>query len=638
MSLSLGITSRQKHHLLWLMVICCGTCQITCSKIMIIGEDLTDTCFWSFNSSSCPAINLTCPPGYEILIGKFCIANIKYNTSSTGYCKSYCFNITNNEGKYEVRMDEMALNIEMWFVPNPYKCLTSEVLKSTGSTSNHIGTCRPQSSTNTTNPTTTTTESTITTPASNPTTTTMTESTITTPTSNPTTTTTTESTITTPTSNPTTTTTTESTITTPASNPTTTTTTESTITTPANNPTTTTTTESTITTPTSNPTTTTTTESTITTPASNPTTTTMTESTITTPASNPTTTTMTESTITTPASNPTTTTTTESTITTPASNPTTTTMTESTITTPASNPTTTTMTESTITTPASNPTTTTTTESTITTPTSNPTTTSTTESTITTTSPIINTISTNNSTTTTTESTTFTSTNNLTNSSTTPTNTYNPNYTNPYEGCLKNLSVDPEKICKYATYENDTCCGKNESRYVMHLNGSKWTCVTCDDGRSTTITPLSQTITIFPTTMPTLPQPEMNFTLSSGQNNGDKTDPKKAAESLEKLESLVEQMEKRNKTNAAIFMGDVIGVLQRQPKNTATKNISICYSSSQNLINVVESNQAGFPWSVKIPSEAFNKSRQENNGSAFVGVLRFKNMVKNACAIVSLSF
>ncbi len=31
-------------------------------------------------------------------------------------------------------------------------------------------------------------------------------------------------------------------------------------------------------------------------------------------------------------------------------------------------------------------------------------------------------------------------------------------------------------------------------------------------------------------------------------------------------------------------------------------------------------------WSVKISKEAFNKSRLENNGSAFVGVLRFKNL------------
>ncbi|XP_051724449.1 adhesion G-protein coupled receptor G2-like isoform X25 [Ctenopharyngodon idella] len=35
------------------------------------------------------------------------------------------------------------------------------------------------------------------------------------------------------------------------------------------------------------------------------------------------------------------------------------------------------------------------------------------------------------------------------------------------------------------------------------------------------------------------------------------------------------------------------------------------------------------PWSVKIPSEAFKKSRLENNGRALLGVLRFKNMGKD---------
>ncbi len=45
---------------------------------------------------------------------------------------------------------------------------------------------------------------------------------------------------------------------------------------------------------------------------------------------------------------------------------------------------------------------------------------------------------------------------------------------------------------------------------------------------------------------------------------------------------------------------------------------------------VVENNQkTDFPWSVKIPSEAFDKARQENNGSAFVGVLPFINIGKN---------
>ncbi len=50
---------------------------------------------------------------------------------------------------------------------------------------------------------------------------------------------------------------------------------------------------------------------------------------------------------------------------------------------------------------------------------------------------------------------------------------------------------------------------------------------------------------------------------------------------------------------------------------------------------VVENNQkTDFPWSVKIPSEAFDKARQENNGSAFVGVLQFINIRKKLCMLL----
>ncbi|XP_016144900.1 adhesion G-protein coupled receptor G2-like [Sinocyclocheilus grahami] len=431
----------KKQNLLWLMIVCCVTCQMTCSKIMIIGETLTGTCSWSFNRSnrSYPVINVTCSPVYEILIGDFCIVNVEQNTSSQGHCKPYHFNITNNGGKYEVRMNEMVKNITMWFLPKGSQCLPSEVLNSTGFTSNHIGTGQTQQST--TNIT--------------------------------------------------------------------------------NNP-------------------------------------------------------------------------------------------------------------------------------------SNCTTTS-------------------------------------------ITTTCNAIY--PDICCLKIPPVDPEEKCKNATYGHDKCSGNEESKYILHLNGSEWMCVTCIDGRSTTPEPTtsspsntttnnpttsstsqtttnnpatsstlqtttnnpatsstsqmttnnpatsstSQTTTNNPTTSfmpysttpePTVPPAEITFNLTDGQNetddqpqtNTDQVEPQKAAENLEKVESLVELMEKSNKSNAAIVMGDVIGVLQRQPKNTETKDINICYSSSQNMINVVESNQAGYPWSVKIPSEAFDKSRQENNGSAFVGVLRFINM------------
>jgi len=52
------------------------------------------------------------------------------------------------------------------------------------------------------------------------------------------------------------------------------------------------------------------------------------------------------------------------------------------------------------------------------------------------------------------------------------------------------------------------------------------------------------------------------------------------------MNSWVEEMEKNNKSNAGIVMEDVIGVLQRQAKNTESKDTKICYSSEQNMINV----------------------------------------------------
>ncbi|XP_067310870.1 adhesion G-protein coupled receptor G2-like [Pseudorasbora parva] len=140
---------------------------------------------------------------------------------------------------------------------------------------------------------------------------------------------------------------------------------------------------------------------------------------------------------------------------------------------------------------------------------------------------------------------------------------------------------------------------------------------------TTTIKPITDFTTQIPKA--TLAQPEMTFNLTTDTSKP--FEPAKASETLDNMTSLVEQMEKNNKSNAAIVMGDVIGVLQRQAKNTESKDIQICYSPNQNMINVVENNmKADFPWSVNVPREAFDKSRLENNGSAFVGVLRFKNM------------
>ncbi|KAI2654051.1 Adhesion G-protein coupled receptor G4 [Labeo rohita] len=89
----------------------------------------------------------------------------------------------------------------------------------------------------------------------------------------------------------------------------------------------------------------------------------------------------------------------------------------------------------------------------------------------------------------------------------------------------------------------------------------------------------------------------------------------------------MKEMEKSNASKAVIVMGDVIGLLQIQDKNTETKDI--CYLSDGDIIKVADCQtdlKAGFPWSVTISSEACNKSRLENNGRALVGILPFKNM------------
>ncbi|KAK7141844.1 hypothetical protein R3I94_011510 [Phoxinus phoxinus] len=92
----------------------------------------------------------------------------------------------------------------------------------------------------------------------------------------------------------------------------------------------------------------------------------------------------------------------------------------------------------------------------------------------------------------------------------------------------------------------------------------------------------------------------------------------------------MEEMENNNISNAQIVMEDVIGLIHIQDENTETRDT--CYSSDPNRINVTDcqsDQNTDILWSAKIPSEAFNKSRLENNGSALLGILRFKNMGKN---------
>ncbi|XP_067310552.1 adhesion G-protein coupled receptor G1-like [Pseudorasbora parva] len=76
-------------------------------------------------------------------------------------------------------------------------------------------------------------------------------------------------------------------------------------------------------------------------------------------------------------------------------------------------------------------------------------------------------------------------------------------------------------------------------------------------------------------------------------------------------------------------MGDIIGILQIQAENTKTEDA--CYSIEQNMIYILDCQSdlnTEFDWSVTISSEAFDQSRLGNNGTAFAGVLRFKNMGK----------
>ncbi|XP_052437394.1 adhesion G-protein coupled receptor G1-like isoform X1 [Carassius gibelio] len=535
MSLSLGIMIWKMLNLLWLIIICCVTSQMTCSKMMIIRETDINSSSFSSSNTSFTAINMTCSPGYEILIGNFCIVDVQQNTSVLGECNSYRFNITNDGGNYKVRMNDMVKNIIMWFLPNGSRCLPSEVLNSSGSTSNNYGTCQTQQSSSTT----TQSISTITNnPSSCPNRSPINTSCnaiypdaccLKTPPVNP------EITCRNASYGNDTCTGNEKSryimylngsewmcvtcdgerSTTPQP------TTSSTSYTTTNTPTTSSTSDTTTNTPT--------TSSTLHT-INTPTTSSTSDTTTNTP-----TTSSTLHTINTP--------TTSSTSYTTTNTPTTSSTSYTTTNTP-----TTSSTLHTINTP--------TTSSTSDTTTNTPTTSST-----------LHTINTP-----TTSSTSYTTSNTPTTSSTSHTSTKTPTTSTP--------------------------------SHASFMTG--WT-----------------------TPEPTVPPPEIIFTLSNKTNQTNTVqvqDPQEAVENLEKVESLVEVMEKNNKTNAAIVMGDVIGVLQRQPRDKPTKDINICYSSNQNMINVVESNQAGYPWSVKIPREAFNKSRQENNGSAFVGVLRFKNM------------
>ncbi|XP_026142495.1 adhesion G-protein coupled receptor G5-like isoform X2 [Carassius auratus] len=125
--------------------------------------------------------------------------------------------------------------------------------------------------------------------------------------------------------------------------------------------------------------------------------------------------------------------------------------------------------------------------------------------------------------------------------------------------------------------------------------------------------------------------PVITWTCQSGNGyfeNLEVVEPLEASGAIDELESEMEEMENKNISNAEIVIGNANGLLQIHDENTTTEDM--CYSSNQNMINVVDCQSipnTNFPWAVKIPKEAVNKSRQENNGCAFVAVLRFINMI-----------
>ncbi|XP_067310556.1 adhesion G-protein coupled receptor G5-like [Pseudorasbora parva] len=191
---------------------------------------------------------------------------------------------------------------------------------------------------------------------------------------------------------------------------------------------------------------------------------------------------------------------------------------------------------------------------------------------------------------------------------------------NQNKGCKDIPIVKPKKMCKQAKYDNHTCSGRVQSKYVLHSNGSGWSCVTCE--KTPAFIQANKSTSIKP--------PEKFYNLTSNTGLKDKEgfiDPSNASVALDKLKSLVEQMKKNNTNSSAIVMEDIIGILQIQAENTETEDA--CYSIEQNMINILDCQSdlnTEFDWSVTVSSEAFDQSRLGNNGTAFAGVLRFKNM------------
>ncbi|XP_043088293.1 adhesion G-protein coupled receptor G6-like [Puntigrus tetrazona] len=236
----------------------------------------------------------------------------------------------------------------------------------------------------------------------------------------------------------------------------------------------------------------------------------------------------------------------------------------------------------------------------------------------------------------------------------------------PSDTALQSTPLEPNKSCANAIYNTSSICNDElgnpnphcgysheGSRYVLSLIKKEWTCVKCDNTTdeesstdssakvtntsSTTHTtrnnPTTSTRTRDSTTTTTNNPTSMhlNLTLKATKTTNSTNTVvggyTKALEALNNLEPKMEELEKSNKSDAMIVTEDGVGFLHVQAKNTETKDINICYSSDDAMVVEGQSDLiANCSWSVKISKEAFDQSRHQNNGSAFVGVLRLNNL------------
>ncbi|XP_026142490.1 adhesion G-protein coupled receptor G2-like [Carassius auratus] len=170
---------------------------------------------------------------------------------------------------------------------------------------------------------------------------------------------------------------------------------------------------------------------------------------------------------------------------------------------------------------------------------------------------------------------------------------YSFTITKQMENCEIGMNEDIKGI-ELMFLRNGDCLLEEEAasrKCILHLNNIDWMCVTYDKS-----------------------------------NIDEVVEAPEASNYLGKMESKMEEMDKKH-ISKQIINGKAIGLLQIHDENTTTEDT--CYSSNQNMINVVDCQSipnTNFSWAVKIPKEAVNKSRQENNGCAFVAVLQFKNM------------